>query len=956
MAGPGEIDLSLDGLVERLAAEGHPLRRRQILSEDQQCWRPETVTRLYDEVVRRIHVDLHQADRLARSAAWLATRMDDSGSRAVSLRALGHLLYLRRKYQPALAHYQEAAAIYESLGRELEVGRTLSGSLQTLIYLGRYEEALEAASRARSIFSGQGERLHLARLETNLGNLYYRQDRFEEALECYQRAHRELLELGSAQDVAIALKNMATCQISLNDFRQALATYDLASSWCTEHNMPLLAAEADYNIAYLYYLRGEYTRAIDLYRVAREHCHALGDQYHEGLCDLDQSEMFLELNLSDEGAHLARRASDIFRQLGMRYELAKATTNLAIASSHHGEARRALELFRKARELFTAENNHAWIATVDLYQALVLYRDQQRELAQTLCKRALSFFAASPLMTKAALCELLLARIEFDLGRPAEARELCLSALQRLAQEETPAVAWQAYFVLGTIDEALGSLSEAHQSYLRAHQQMENLRSQLKADEMKIAFLEDKLAVYESLVRMCLSDLASTEMQEAAFVYVEQAKSRGLADLIAFRANGLPASSPVHQKLVHEVNALREELHFYTRSLQLQEGRTPRDPHHEKLRRSARNCERKLSEVMTRIRAEDLEYANMQGGIPINLDTIRSVIPGDAVFVQCYRAGERFYASLLTRDKLKTVPLGLVADARRELQLLRFQLSKFRLGAEYARTFQKRLLEATNGHLQEFYRQLVAPLREHLEAEHLIVAPHGFLHYLPYHALYDGGEYLGSRYSISYAPSASVYYLCTVKKARSTDGALVLGVPDPGAPFIEREVEAVASVFPHAMVHVGAEATHQRLRDEGSRARFVHIATHGWFRQDNPMFSSIGLGDGRLSLFDLYELDLPAELITLSGCGTGLNVVVGGDELIGLKRGLLYAGAQGALLTLWDVNDQSTADFMKLFYERLQTTDNKAQAVQFAMEETRRACPHPFFWAPFMLVGKYTNG
>jgi CHAT domain-containing protein len=94
-------------------------------------------------------------------------------------------------------------------------------------------------------------------------------------------------------------------------------------------------------------------------------------------------------------------------------------------------------------------------------------------------------------------------------------------------------------------------------------------------------------------------------------------------------------------------------------------------------------------------------------------------------------------------------------------------------------------------------------------------------------------------------------------------------------------------------------------------------------------------------------------LVTLSGCGTGLNVVVGGDELIGLKRGLLYAGAQGLLLTLWDVHDASTAQFMKLFYERLGRSSSKAEAVRQAMAEIRGEYQHPFYWAPFVLVGKY---
>ncbi len=119
------------------------------------------------------------------------------------------------------------------------------------------------------------------------------------------------------------------------------------------------------------------------------------------------------------------------------------------------------------------------------------------------------------------------------------------------------------------------------------------------------------------------------------------------------------------------------------------------------------------------------------------------------------------------------------------------------------------------------------------------------------------------------------------------------------------------------------------------------------------MFSSISLGETQLSLFDLYQLDLPCELITLSGCGTGLNVAVGGDELLGLVRGLLYAGTQGVLVTLWDVNDQSTAEFMELFYNALKSTSNKAIAVQQATAELRRRYPHPYYWAPFVLVGKF---
>jgi CHAT domain-containing protein len=955
MPRPSETPASLESLMELLALQPDSRRRRQLLQAGREWWKPETVARLYDEVVRLVRVDLRQAERLARAAAWIAAQIDDEGSRAASLRAMGHVFYLKRKYEPARQHYQAALAIYERLGMELDVGRTISGSLQTLIYLGRYDEAFACAERAHTIFLEHGDHLRLARLDTNMGNILHRQDRFEEALERYQRAYTTFARIGDPQDVAITLQNMATCQISLNEFREALETYHTVRAYSASHHMPLLVAHADYNIAYLYYLRGEYTRAIELYSATREHCHTLGDAYHQGLCDLDQSEMYLELNLSEEGAHLARRAFDTFQQLGMGYETAKAVTNLAIASSHHGDTEFALDLFLKARALFTREQNEALTATIDLYQALVFYQEGRLAEARTLSENAFRFFSPSPLDGKAVLCQLLLARIHLDTGHGEEAKRVCLAALHKLEQAETPALSCQAYFVLGLIEEALGAPEAAYEAYLKAHERLENLRSHLKADEMKIAFLKDKLAVYESLVRMCLGRGPSAANLEAALAYIEQAKSRSLADLIAFRAHRLPASRKARRALEEQVESLRGELNWYSRTIQHLEGRSANleGPRLEKLRRAGRDCEQRLVESLANLRVEDQEFANLEAAGSINLETIRSALPEDAMLVEYYRAGDAFYVCLLSRGDLKIVELGPAPALRRVLQLLRFQLSKFRLGPEYVRTFQQQLLEAANEHLREFYRQLIAPIERHLKAAHLIIAPHGFLHYLPFHALFDGERYLGDRFSISYTPSASVYYLCSTKNAPPTAGALVLGVPDPSAPHILDEVKAVSSVLSNAEVFTGAEATLEVLREKGSQCRFVHIATHGWFRQDSPMFSSISLGDSQLSLFDLYQLDLPAELVTLSGCGTGLNVVVGGDELLGLVRGLLYAGAQGVLVTLWDVNDQSTAEFMKLFYEHLKTNPNKAQAVQHATSEIRKKYAHPFYWAPFVLVGKY---
>lgn len=143
-------------------------------------------------------------------------------------------------------------------------------------------------------------------------------------------------------------------------------------------------------------------------------------------------------------------------------------------------------------------------------------------------------------------------------------------------------------------------------------------------------------------------------------------------------------------------------------------------------------------------------------------------------------------------------------------------------------------------------------------------------------------------------------------------------------------------------------------REEEIEEARRNLAAHGLFRRDNPLFSAIRLFDSRLTLLDLYHLPLSAELVVLSGCSTGLNVVIGGDELLGLMRGVLLAGAHGVMVSLWDVKDISTAQCMERFYRYLLCGSHKAAALQRAMQELREEYPHPYFWAPFLLAGRYT--
>lgn len=940
--------------ISELASLDAEPERRSFLARQPQVRNRESVQSLYDAVVTYVRIDVQKAERLAQASSWIAEELKDLVSIAQSARATGHVLYITGKYKEAIRDYERALQIFEKLGRDVDVGRTINGALQSLIYDGQYQRAFQLADRARTIFLAHNDRLRLARLDSNMANIYYRQDRFHEAAALYEKAHREFLEIGEALDVAAVLRNLGTCYISLNEFSKAQEAYQTGRQFYQKHGFSLFVAEADYNVAYLHYLRGEYLRAIELYDQTRVLCEELGDRYHRALCDLDESEIYLELNLTEGGEELARAAFKAFTDLNMKYEAAKAATFSAIAISQQGHYDDALLIFDEARDLFAREHNQLWPALIDLYKALVLYEAGQDDEAEDLAASALNYFGPSLLPAKAAVCELLLAAIEIRSSDTEEARRYCSSALSRLLHVESPA-AYQAYFMLGQAEEGSGNTELARQAYDKAYQKLEDLRNHLGREELKIAFLKNKLAVYEGLVVTSLAVHSGVCTEHDTFAYIEQAKSRSLADLISFRSSALSERSAERSPAMAQFRELHEKLNWTYHQIELEElnqSVTSRERIRH-LREQGRSYEDAMVRAFSQLQTLDRDFALLQSAKSISAREIQKIIPANTLLVEFYAARNTFYACLLSNNQLKIMPVADVTRVREKLRLLQLQLAKFRLGEDYIRALEKPLLQATLAHLEELYTLLIAPLRSHLQAEHLVIVPHSFLHYLPFHALTDGQRYLIDDFTISYAPSASIFALCQQKPAgENNTESLVLAVGDGRAPHIEEEGRFVAEALGGARLFLGEEATEERLKMYGPKSRFIHIATHGYFRQDNPMFSSIKLGNSLLSLFDLYQLQLSAELVTLSGCGTGMNVVIGGDELIGLVRGLLYAGAQTLLVSLWEVHDQSTAEFMRDFYSTYVENANKANALREALINLRKKRPHPYYWAAFALVGR----
>lgn len=336
-------------------------------------------------------------------------------------------------------------------------------------------------------------------------------------------------------------------------------------------------------------------------------------------------------------------------------------------------------------------------------------------------------------------------------------------------------------------------------------------------------------------------------------------------------------------------------------------------------------------------------------GQPLAAASLRAAVPNDTAVIVYHVLADRTYAWTIRRSAITATTLDSGRTALLE-------------GARAYREAVRARAPDAQGKAAALYARLLAPLS--LRAgEALIVVPHDVLHYVPFHALRGPARWVVEERALSFAPSATAAAHLLGRPARPREHLLALGNPDLGSarlalPAAQREVQSLQALFPGAETHLGKAATKARLLSRAPGSELIHIAAHADVDEVDPLYSTIRLapGDGMggdLEAHEVYRLALTrTSLVTLSACDTGLGRVSRGDEIWGFTRAFLSAGSPALVVSLWPVEDEATARTMEQFYGGLRSGSARSalRAAQLTLLRDNRTA-HPFFWAPFVLVG-----
>jgi CHAT domain-containing protein len=899
-----------------------------------------------------------EADRRWRSGSYLraqrilegleaeARASGDRRGEARALRDLGRTLNARAVPDDARAHWERALAIARSLGDQALEASVLLQEGSAAWSQADYAVAADLARAALRLGEAAGDAAIRARSVMLLGEIELKRGVYADAVRLEHDALAE--SAGDLQTQADVHQDLGAIYLDLRSFAAAERELSLRLALVRALGDPAQEAHALNYSGFIHQYGGDLEAALAIQNEALRIARATGDEGAWSHALHARASALRDLGLDDEAKADYVEAIRLREAAGDPKSRAWSLAGLGRVEKERSRPRAALEAYQSAVAVFEQVHDRralAWhLYEVARLQAIV----GERGPARATYERALAEMDAIELPYAClALADygLLLA----DDGEGARAGEAGRKARERAEATGNPEMRWRAAHGNGRILRRLGRREEALASILDAIAIVEGMRPELlPSDAAKSGFFEERQAVFEDAASL-LVDLGRPEV---ALEIAERARSRAFLDLLGSGAGSHPARSEI-----------------------------PDDNEGEE---AAEDAPQPAAPAAERGGAGDSTLAVPAAPLPSDatleppgLAAIREEARlRDAPIVEYFTTSDRLLGWLVTSAG-EIVPISEPvgrADLLNEAEAARRES-----GSDLAR--------------RTLHRRLIEPFERLLPADPgrvVLVVPHGPLFLVSLAGLPDAsGRYVAERHAIAYSPSVGVLRYLRLRAARpagAPQGILVVGNPkmparrpgDPPLPPLpggDAEAEAVRRAWPEREVTVlrGAAAGEAAVRRLAPGNAVIHLATHGVVRANDPMRSYLALapdggrnsdGDGFLTVREIFDLRLSADLVVLSACDTGLGRI-NADGVMGLGRAFLYAGATTVVATLWRVADRVARREMELFHRRLRRGLPKAEALRQAQVSTLRElragkleladgtpiAASPALWAAFVVVG-----
>jgi tetratricopeptide (TPR) repeat protein len=908
----------------------------------------------------------------------ISREIDDRAGQGIDLNNLGIAYDSLGQYEKAIEYYEQALTIAQETGDRQEEGNAL-GNLGGAYYnLGEYTKAIDYFEKALIFAQEIGDRPGEGRHIGNLGGVYFSMDQYPIAINYYERALNIAQEINDRRNEGGWLGSLGSVSLSMGHYARAIEYFEKALFIAQEIGDRNGEVAWLGNLGVAYDSLGQYLKAIDYYEQALNIAREINDLQSTGSQLGNLGNVYQSLGQYTKAIDYHKQALTIAQKIGDHQGQGCHLGNLGIACESLGQHEKAIEYYEKAlniaQEIGDRRNegnqlNNLGIVYSDLgqYEKAIGYYEQALSIARDIGDR---YHKGNHLGNLGSAYESL-----GEYTTAAKYYEQALDVAQETSNREGE-YSWLGN--LGEVHRNLGYLQESIEYYEQAIDVIETLRGELSVEEFKSSFTAENLEPYQGIIQVLLT----IERPKEAFHYVQRAKARTFLDQIGnARLDPRATDDP---ELIEQEQALLAEIRGLEAVLSGQQGLTTRGSEPPDLSAEQRNevqarldeAYRDYEHLLAQIKLSNPEYADLRTVDASTLITVQQTLPANTTLVEYYVVSNtQTLAFVVTPDEFHTVPLSVSVES------LNQKINWFR---EFTSE------EEARATAQALYDWLFAPVREHIETQAVLIAPHQQLHYLPFDALHDGEHYLVEEYTIGYIPSASVLRYVDAgeqgskgageQRSEGAEEALVLGNPsNPEVTSLsgaEAEAQAVADLF-GTSAHLGEAATESRLWEQAADADYVHLAAHGEFKETAPQFSRVYLApseaeddtvtgtlssqtdggpsthtDGLLETREVWNLRLEnADLVTLSACQTQLGDLSAGDELVGLSRAFIYAGTPTLVASLWSVEDRSTAYLMERFYGYIQDGVGKAEALRQAKLDTMEEYPSPYHWAAFTLIG-----